>query len=128
MRPHLGTVYLLHFDRPYRHARHYVGFTTNLKRRLSEHRSGHGSPLLCAVVEAGIRFRVARLWLNVTRRFERRLHNLQPRWKHCPYCTFGVAGRALPRPSDFEPSLRKPREEHPGEPEVLRKPVPELFF
>jgi hypothetical protein len=22
-----GTVYLLHFERPYKHARHYLGFT-----------------------------------------------------------------------------------------------------
>ena len=106
MRAHLGTVYLIHFDRPYRHARHYVGFTTNLPRRLAEHRTGYGSPLIWAVVEAGIGFRVARLWFNVTRRFERRLHNMQPRWKHCPYCSWGVAKRARPRPSDFEPATK----------------------
>lgn len=32
-----GTVYLLHFERPVRHAQHYLGFTENLERRLSEH-------------------------------------------------------------------------------------------
>ena len=32
-----GTVYLLHFDRPYRHARHYVGWTVDLPGRMSEH-------------------------------------------------------------------------------------------
>jgi hypothetical protein len=28
-RGRLGIVYLLHFDRPYRHARHYTGWTTD---------------------------------------------------------------------------------------------------
>jgi hypothetical protein len=32
-----GTVYLLHFDRPYRHARHYLGWAEDLDNRLAEH-------------------------------------------------------------------------------------------
>jgi hypothetical protein len=38
-----GTVYLLHFDRPYKHARHYLGWTANLQARLDSHRAGHGA-------------------------------------------------------------------------------------
>jgi hypothetical protein len=30
-----GIVYLLHFHRSYRHARHYIGFTQNLDQRLA---------------------------------------------------------------------------------------------
>ncbi|MBB5085041.1 putative GIY-YIG superfamily endonuclease [Nonomuraea endophytica] len=30
-----GTVYLLHFAQPYRHARHYLGWTTDLQARLA---------------------------------------------------------------------------------------------
>jgi predicted GIY-YIG superfamily endonuclease len=33
---HNGIVYLLHFERSYRHARHYIGFTQNLGQRLEE--------------------------------------------------------------------------------------------
>ena len=33
---HNGTVYLLHFERSYRHARHYIGFTQNLEQRNGE--------------------------------------------------------------------------------------------
>ncbi len=40
-----GTVYLLHFDRPYVHAGHYTGWTTDLPARLAEHASGHGARL-----------------------------------------------------------------------------------
>jgi hypothetical protein len=49
----VGTVYLLHFSRRYKHARHYVGFTTDLPRRLRQHRGGHGTPLIRHAVEGG---------------------------------------------------------------------------
>ena len=57
-----GIVYLIHFDRPYRHARHYIGWTSDLDARLATHRSGCGSPLIRAAQEAGIRWQVARCW------------------------------------------------------------------
>ena len=36
---------MLHFDQPYRHARHYVGWTADLLDRLDPHAAGtaHGS-------------------------------------------------------------------------------------
>jgi hypothetical protein len=35
--PH-GTVYMLHFDQPFKHANHYIGFTTRtVEDRLVEH-------------------------------------------------------------------------------------------
>ncbi len=40
-----GVVYLIHLSRPYRHARHYLGWTQNLEQRLAEHRAGRGSPV-----------------------------------------------------------------------------------
>src|ERR1043166_2803861 len=36
-RRYLGYVYLIHFEIPYKHAKHYLGFTTNLENRLTEH-------------------------------------------------------------------------------------------
>jgi predicted GIY-YIG superfamily endonuclease len=39
--PEAGTVvYLIHFQEPYRHARRYTGWTTDLDARLAEHRAG----------------------------------------------------------------------------------------
>ena len=39
----IGTVYLLHFERPYWvPMQHYVGFTRNLPQRLQAHREGDG--------------------------------------------------------------------------------------
>lgn len=39
-----GTVYLLHFDRPYRHARHYLGWTPRaVSERVADHATGNGA-------------------------------------------------------------------------------------
>lgn len=49
------TVYVLHIEPPLGHARHYVGYTPDedLARRIAEHMSGSGSPLIRAAVAAG---------------------------------------------------------------------------
>ena len=73
-RSRVGTVYLLHFSRPYWHARHYIGFSTRLESRIREHRRGKGSPLIAAAVQCGIEIFIARQWEQVTRGFERRMH------------------------------------------------------
>jgi hypothetical protein len=79
-------IYLLHFSRPYRHARHYLGFTDNLEQRLAEHRSGRGSPLVAAAVRAGIDVVVAATWPG-DRSVERRLHRYKnSRARLCPMC------------------------------------------
>lgn len=91
-----GTVYLLHFERPYYHARHYVGWTTNLASRMRRHRSGAGSPLVRAVIEEGIEFQLARVWHNVSRRFERRCHATH-NVELCPICTRPDAQPMNPR-------------------------------
>lgn len=84
-RRRVGMVYLLHFSRPYYHARHYLGFTLNLNRRLREHRRGAGSPLMAAVVEDEIEPFLARTWSQVTRAFEKRAHHTARR-QACPIC------------------------------------------
>ena len=81
-----GTVYLLHFATPFKHARHYVGYTTDLEQRIEEHRTGRGARLLAVVREAGISFVLARTWQRVDRRFERRLHRAKNTPKFCPIC------------------------------------------
>ncbi len=39
-----GVIYMLHFDRPYQHAQHYVGWTDDLLDRLDQHASGPRRP------------------------------------------------------------------------------------
>ncbi len=48
-----GKVYLIHFDIPYKHARHYLGWSHDLDQRLQQHQSGNGSRLIEVVSQAG---------------------------------------------------------------------------
>jgi len=53
-----GTIYLIHFDQPYRHARHYCGWASDLEARLAAHRSGNGSRMMAVIAGAGIQWRL----------------------------------------------------------------------
>jgi hypothetical protein len=86
-----GTVYLLHLDPPFKHARHYTGWTANLEERLEAHRSGRGARLMEVVKDAGGSFRVARTWPG-SRDLERAIKNRKEAPKLCPVCS------ASPRP------------------------------
>lgn len=82
----VGTVYLLHFSEPYRHARHYCGFTTDLEARLKRHATDHGARLLQVIAGAGITYVLARTWTGVTRARERALKNQGGAARRCPIC------------------------------------------
>ena len=78
-------VYLLHFDVPYKHAKHYLGCTTNLQARLEAHQQGEGAKLMRAVRMAGIRFQLARTWEG-GRELERQLKRRKSSPRLCPIC------------------------------------------
>jgi predicted GIY-YIG superfamily endonuclease len=80
-----GTIYLLHFDRPYQHARHYLGWTDNLEHRLAEHTAGRGARLLAVLRTHGIGWKLARTWTG-TRSRERQLKNMGGASRRCPDC------------------------------------------
>lgn len=82
-----GLVYLVHFDRPYKHASHYIGWSRQLEARLAHHRAGRGSTLMRAVSEAGIPWEVVRIWPDADRNFERRLKNMKNAPRLCPICS-----------------------------------------
>jgi hypothetical protein len=64
---------LIHFDSPYKHAQHYLGYCQDggLRARIERHRSGAGAKLMSVIVNAGINFHVARVWPNGDRTYER---------------------------------------------------------
>ena len=70
----LGVIYMLHFDRPYKHARHYVGWTDDLFDRLDRHACGHGARLIAVIWHAGIGFTLVRI-CEGTRYTERAIKN-----------------------------------------------------
>jgi hypothetical protein len=81
-----GTVYLLCFDRPFAHARHYLGWASpgHLGLRLSHHEAGTGANLLRHVAKAGIGWPLARTWpgdRSRERRLKQRGHS-----RCCPIC------------------------------------------
>lgn len=80
-----GYVYLIHFDQPVGHARHYLGYTVDVERRLAMHRRGAGARLMQVVKQRGITWAVA--WVKVgDRTEERRLKNLHGSSRICPIC------------------------------------------
>jgi predicted GIY-YIG superfamily endonuclease len=80
-----GTVYLIHFDEPLHHARHYIGYACNVEGRLYYHRKGTGSKLLAACNRKGISYRIVREWRG-DRTLERKLKNYKKAPQLCPIC------------------------------------------
>jgi predicted GIY-YIG superfamily endonuclease len=79
-------VYLIHFDKAFKHARHYLGKTADLRQRLADHRAGKGARLLAVLKQKGIGWRVVRTWERADKGLERRLKSLH-RAELCPRCS-----------------------------------------
>ncbi|WP_185845949.1 hypothetical protein [Kibdelosporangium aridum] len=94
-----GIIYLLHFDRPYKHARHYLGWTTDLENRLQQHASGHGARLVQVIQDAGITWTLSRTWTGGRNRERQLKQNRGARL--CPEC--GIRPRIARqwRPADL---------------------------
>jgi predicted GIY-YIG superfamily endonuclease len=83
-KPH-GVVYLIHFNRAYKHARHYLGYSEDLDKRLTDHLCGMGARLIEVITRAGIEWKVSRTWPG-DRNLERQLKNRKEAPKLCPVC------------------------------------------
>jgi len=103
--PGTGTVYLIHLDTPYKHARHYTGWTTDLPARLQAHREGRGARLMEVITKAGITWRLARTWPGGRAR-ERAIKDRHEAPRLCPECS------ALPRPVSAGRSANLPAPAH----------------
>jgi predicted GIY-YIG superfamily endonuclease len=114
--PDAGTdaVYLLCFSQPFGHARHYLGYASDLRVRLTDHFRGNGASakLLKAAHAAGVRFTCVRWWQAGYRTEQAMKHHQAPgtsrqavKGRHgartslrplCPRCTPGTrAGRII---------------------------------
>jgi predicted GIY-YIG superfamily endonuclease len=83
--PVVGTVYLLHFDPPVGHARHYIGWAKDAEARLAEHRTGRGGRLPAVAAARGHEITIARTWEG-TRADERKLKRRHETPRMCPIC------------------------------------------
>jgi len=91
----IAGLYLLHLEPRYRHAGHYLGWSTDVGRRLAEHLAGgaSSSPLIRAQLAAGGRVELVRVWVDADRTAERRMKNQHNLARFCPTCR--AAGRPL---------------------------------
>jgi predicted GIY-YIG superfamily endonuclease len=99
----VGTVYLLHFTIPYKHARHYRGWTSDLQTRLALHRAGQGARLMAVIYDAGIGFVVAKTEPG-TRARERQLKQ-RGAGRDCPVC---MAERVMRAAAERQAAERLP--------------------
>lgn len=81
-----GTVYLLHFSRPYKHARHYLGWASNLESRLAHHKAGTGGNLMKVIAREGIPWSLVRTWTPADRNRERQIKRQGGLSRVCPAC------------------------------------------
>lgn len=95
------TVYILHLEQPFSHARHYVGFSTNsrtLRDLLEHHRRGTANcNFTRRVMEAGITFVLARVFEGADRHFERKLKRTKNTPTYCPICNPSAPKEYKPR-------------------------------
>ena len=87
-----GTIYLIHFEKPIGNlshplssAQHYMGWCSDLDKRLDRHRSGQGSSIMRYVEQSGVGWNVVRTWQG-TRDDERALKNQKNAKRFCPVC------------------------------------------
>ena len=98
----MGELYLLHFNQPYQHARHYLGWSTNAAERIEAHKHGQGANLMRVIYEAGVGFEVA--WIKPgTRLEERKIKNRGGLARMCPICKKNKLANDVPEGFDPEP-------------------------
>lgn len=78
-------LYLLHFDPPYRHAGHYLGYSENIPKRFGLHLKGRGSPLVKAAVSHGSKIVLVRIWA-ADGNAEQEIKRAGSRARLCPIC------------------------------------------
>ena len=111
-----GVIYMLHFDQPYRHASHYVGWTADLFDRLDQHAAGHGARLVAVIWHAGIGFTLIRI-CEGTRHTERAIKNAGGAVRYCPACTprpRTATGSRCPPTSPPAPTTTSPEGGNPS--------------
>lgn len=104
-------VYLIHFDQPLQHARHYVGFANDVDGRLWNHRHNKGANILKVLNRLGIKYDIVRVWDDADRTFERHLKNCKHTPRYCPVCN--------PHPAKYTPKEKTPDDKSPDQPQPV---------
>ncbi|ROL61145.1 GIY-YIG nuclease family protein [Bacteroidetes/Chlorobi group bacterium ChocPot_Mid] len=85
-------VYILHFDKKFHHAQHYVGCTEDLQRRLKEHLNCRqcGSKIVRAAIKKGIKIELAKVYPEGDRVLEKKIKSMKKTSLICPICQRGI--------------------------------------
>lgn len=81
-----SAVYLIHFDSPFKHAQHYLGWAKDVEARFRLHAGGRGCRLLKFVNEGGIDYHIVRRWQSTTRILEFKFKKWHDNKILCPIC------------------------------------------
>jgi predicted GIY-YIG superfamily endonuclease len=93
--------YLIHFHEPFSHAKHYLGWASDIDERIARHAHGNGSNLMHHVNLAGIGWAVVRVWPHASRNDERRM-KAHSSTRLCPICNpTGAATRYRNIPTEM---------------------------
>jgi predicted GIY-YIG superfamily endonuclease len=82
-------IYLLHFKKPVKHARHYLGSADDVVERIERHRRGNGARLTQVATEQGIEMELVRTWEG-GKKEERELKRQKNSPRLCPLCNLDV--------------------------------------
>jgi predicted GIY-YIG superfamily endonuclease len=77
--------YLIHFEKNLGHARHYIGATKDLKKRMMCHENNRGASIMKAVNKKNIKWVIAKIW-NKGFDFEKSLKKQKNIKRICPIC------------------------------------------
>jgi predicted GIY-YIG superfamily endonuclease len=83
-RPIAG-VYLLHFTKPFGRARHYIGWSPDINRRVSRHKEGKGAKFTMGALRHGADLLLVRTWPGGDRRLEWKLKHKGTHQTLCPH-------------------------------------------
>lgn len=80
-------LYLLHFDPPFKHAKHYLGWAKKIASRVQKHQAGTSrARLTCVAAAAGVTMTLVRTWPGATRVDEARIKRQGGLARSCPVC------------------------------------------
>lgn len=93
----MDCLYLLHFDQPHQHARHYLGSSSELLARVRAHAQGRGARLTQVLYEGDEEWTLAAVyvprhaqhawdWDESIKRLERAAKRQKHATRYCPIC------------------------------------------
>ena len=85
-------LYIIHFSKPFKHARHYIGIAQDAEKRFERHLSGRGAVLIREAIKADIGIKFTKYIISThdgystAKAEEKRIKSHNNHKKRCPEC------------------------------------------